>query len=65
MKGVWLPQCLVGSKSTEVAKIITTLALGSQPRQGLAKVQVKSELESHISSSRECKRVLGNEPTHS
>jgi hypothetical protein len=65
MKGVWLLQCLVGSKSTEVAKIIATLTLGSRPRQGLAKVQVKSEPESHISCSQECKRVLGNEPTHS
>jgi hypothetical protein len=29
--------------------IVITLALGLQPRQGFAKVQVKSELGSHIS----------------
>jgi hypothetical protein len=30
---------------------VITLALGSQPRQGLAKLQAKSELKSHISYS--------------
>jgi len=39
------------------AKVVVTLALGSQPRQGLAKVRAKSELGSHISYSRECNRV--------
>jgi hypothetical protein len=36
---------------------VATLALGSRPKQGLAKVQAKSEPENHISYSRECKRV--------
>jgi hypothetical protein len=35
----------------EATKIVTTLALGSQPRQGLVKVQAKSEPGSHISCS--------------
>jgi hypothetical protein len=36
---------------------VATLALGSRPKQGLAKVRAKSEPESHISCSwgaREC-----------
>jgi hypothetical protein len=33
---------------------VATLALGSRPKQGLAKVQANSELGSHISCSREC-----------
>ncbi len=40
-------------------------SLGLQPKQGFAKVQAKSELEDHISCSWECKRVWGNEPSHS
>jgi hypothetical protein len=44
---------------------VATLALGSQPRQGLAKVRAKNELGSFISCSWECKRVWGNEPPHS
>jgi hypothetical protein len=44
---------------------VTTLALGSQPRQGLAKVWAKKELGSHISCSRKCKRMWVNEPPHS
>jgi hypothetical protein len=36
---------------------VATLALGSRPRQGLAKVQAKSEPGSHISCSQECKKV--------
>jgi hypothetical protein len=34
---------------------VATLALGSRPNQGFAKVWAKSELGSHISCSRECK----------
>jgi hypothetical protein len=45
--------------------IVITLALGLQPRQGFAKVQVKSELGSHISWSQESKRVWRNEPPYS
>jgi hypothetical protein len=40
---------------------VATLALGSRPNQGFAKVWAKSELGSHISCSRECKKVWGNE----
>jgi hypothetical protein len=37
---------------------VVTLALGSQPRQGLAKVRAKRRKPgSHILCSRECKRV--------
>ncbi len=42
-----------------------TLALGSQPKQGFAKVRAKTELGSHISYSQECKRVQRIEPSHS
>jgi hypothetical protein len=47
------------------ATLVTTLALGSRLRQGLAKVRAKSEPKSHISCSREYKRVRGNDPPHS
>jgi len=43
--------------------IVTTLALGSRPKQGLAKVWGKSEPESHISCSWECKKVREWTPT--
>jgi hypothetical protein len=46
------------------ANIIATLALGLWPRQGFAKVWAKTGHESHISCSRKCKRVWGNEPSH-
>jgi hypothetical protein len=45
--------------------IVATLALGSWPRQRLARVRAKTKLGSHISCSWECKRVWGNEPSHS
>ncbi len=44
---------------------IATLALGLQPRQGLAKVWAKGEPKNHISCSWECKRARENEPPHS
>jgi hypothetical protein len=44
------------------ALVVTTLALGSRPRQGFAKVRAKNELGSHISCSQECKKVWRNEP---
>ncbi len=44
---------------------VATLALGLQPRQGLAKVRAKSDPGNHISCSQECKKVGGNEPPHS
>ncbi len=45
-------------------KVITTLALGSQPRQRLTKMWAKSEPGSHILCSQECKKMQGNEPPH-
>jgi len=44
---------------------VATLALGLRPKQGLEKVWAKCEAGSHISYSWECKRVWGNEPSHS
>jgi hypothetical protein len=37
--------------------IVVTVTLGSQLKQGLAKVRAKSEAENHISCSWECKRM--------
>ncbi len=45
--------------------IVATLALGLRPRQGFAKVRAKTKPRSYISCSLECKRVWGNEPSHS
>jgi hypothetical protein len=39
------------------SKVVATLALGLRPKQGFAKVRAKIELRSHISCSRECKKV--------
>jgi hypothetical protein len=44
---------------------VTTLTLGSRPRQGFTRVRAKIQPRSRISFSRECKKVLGNEPSHS
>jgi hypothetical protein len=44
---------------------VATLASGSQSRQGLTKMQTKSESGSHISCSQECRRVWRSEPPHS
>ncbi len=44
---------------------ITTLALGSQPKQGLTRVRAKREAWDHISCWHECRKVWGNEPPHS
>jgi hypothetical protein len=44
---------------------VTTLALGSRPRLGLARVRAKTKLRSRISCTRECKRVWGKKPSHS
>jgi hypothetical protein len=38
-------------------QIVATLALGLRLRQRLAKERAKSELESHISCSRKCRRL--------
>jgi hypothetical protein len=40
-----------------IACCVATLALGSQPRQGLAKVQAKSEAREYISCSLEFRKV--------
>jgi hypothetical protein len=37
--------------------IVATLPLGSQPKQGITKVQAKIEAGSHISCSRKCKKM--------
>jgi len=44
---------------------VVTLALGSQPRQGLAKVQANCEGRESHSCFRKCGRVWENEPPHS
>jgi hypothetical protein len=44
---------------------VTTLALGSWPRRWFVRLWAKRKLGSHISCSQECKRVRGNEPSHS
>jgi hypothetical protein len=43
---------------------VTTLALGSWPKQGQGKVQVESATQESHSHSQECERVWGNDPTH-
>ncbi len=50
-------------RSSHPNQVVTTLTLGSQPRQGLTKVRAKNEFRSHISCSQECKRVWGMNPT--
>jgi hypothetical protein len=51
--------------STFPSHIVATLALGSRPRQGLARGWAKRKPKNHISCSRECKREWGNKPSHS
>jgi hypothetical protein len=48
------PKAMVKPSDTN---LVATLTLGSQPRQGLAKVRAKGEPRSHISCSLECKKV--------
>jgi hypothetical protein len=43
---------------------VTTLGLGSRPRQGFTRLLAKKEAMSHTTYSRECVRVWGNEPSH-
>jgi hypothetical protein len=59
----YLHNIVINSK--HITYIVVTLALGLRPRQGFAKVQAKTGSRSHIPCSRECKRVWGNEPSHS
>jgi hypothetical protein len=43
---------------------VTTLALGSRPRQRFTRLQAKREVGSHTTYSQECEKVWGNEPSH-
>jgi hypothetical protein len=43
---------------------VATLALGSRPRQGFARLWAKKEVESHTTYFRKCERVWRNEPSH-
>jgi len=43
---------------------VATLALGSRPMQGFARLRAKREVESRTTYSRECEKVWGNEPSH-
>jgi hypothetical protein len=51
------PKTILANGTNRSGATLATLALGLQPRQKLAKVQAKNEPGSHISCSRECKRV--------
>jgi hypothetical protein len=51
--------------STQIGINCRNQTLGLWPRQGFAKVWAKTKPGSHISCSQECKRVWGNEPSHS
>jgi hypothetical protein len=44
---------------------VTTLALGSRPKQGHGKMWTKNATQKSHSHSWECEKVWGNEPTHS
>ncbi len=44
--------------------IVATLALGSRPRQGFARLRAKREAKSPTTYSQECEKVWGNEPSH-
>jgi hypothetical protein len=41
-----------------------TLALGSRPRQGFARLRTKKEVGSRTTYSQECEKVWRNEPSH-
>jgi len=57
---------MIGStvEPPSVATSVTTLALGSWPRQGFARLWAKREAGSHTTYSRECEKVWGNELSH-
>jgi hypothetical protein len=57
---------MIGSivEPPSVAASVTTLTLGSWPRQGFARLRAKREAGSHTTYSRECEKVWGNEPSH-
>jgi hypothetical protein len=52
------------SNGLPISSYVTTLALGSRPRQGFARLRAKREAGSHTTYSRECEKVWGNEPSH-
>jgi hypothetical protein len=52
-------------KWARMAHFVATLALGSWPRQRGCKGAGQEEARSHITYSRECKKVWGSEPSHS
>jgi hypothetical protein len=54
----WPHDWWVATKEVEWTTIVATLALGLWPRQGLARVRAKRE-------AWKCRRVWGNEPSHS
>jgi len=47
------------------SNFLTTLALGSWPSKGQQRCEPRVKLGRHISCSRECRKVWGNEPLHS
>ncbi len=51
-------------KKNPIIRIVTTLALGSWLRHGLQGCGPRGKPMNHISCSRECKKVWGNEPSH-
>jgi hypothetical protein len=46
-------------------KTVTTLTLGSRPKQRHEKVSIKNATQESHSHSQECERMWGNELTHS
>ncbi len=48
----------------KLVTIVATLALGSWPKQGFARLQAKREAVSRTTYSRECEKVWRNEPSH-
>ncbi len=48
-----------------VALVVTTLALGSQPRQGVARLQAKRKTQKSHHMLLKVQRMWGNEPSHS
>jgi len=44
--------------------VVATLALGSWPKQGFARLRAKKEVGSRTTYSQECEKVWVNEPSH-
>jgi hypothetical protein len=62
--GSWNP-CGVSSLQRGIPMGQNCRDPSSRPRQRLARMWAKRKPKSHISCSQECKRVWGNEPSHS